>query len=640
MPSTQTDRIDGLSTSVAVKAPCKVVSTTALTLSGEQTIGGVACVDGDRVLYALAGGSVSNGIWVVSAGAWSRAKDFDGARDVVKGTLVLVAPGTADSEIYVITTSGTISPGTTTITIEAFSGDSATLIADLANSSTLTKGDFLIGTKRDLTNSVASTVHDWIEEQPVNVVSDFGADPTGVASSKTAFQNAFAISKTIYIPAGTYDMGSLADGVAAIDLTARGDGFNIICGPGVLLKCTTTGATGIPYFFSLNNNNDFTCGDIAFEDTAGDPTVTWKGAFGFYVQNSTGQSWGNIKISSINATNLVAPIAVQGPQEAANRVRGIHIGQMNLTDCYYGLSLQDEGDGVVVDQIIADACVRPVFVYGVNGVKAKVFARNNRATSAAINISRGIGGLNTRDIQIDYVSRDNSNTITHVNINHQDTAGGEIDNVRVRLNIESSVSYTPVRFITYNAGAEHAASTANVITDVSLSGWCDVQAGAVSTPSAFNTKGRLNFEYGTNLYFATSIPAQFKLGESENASAVTWGSSGTAPAIGDGTCVSSSIVTDGWYSTVITLTAGSTTTFGTGDWTFTLPYAASQSGGGAVYMRDATGNYWTGTARVAAGASTVGIYLNNSASGANATAPFTWAQSDVLEAYVSFRIAQ
>lgn len=44
------DRLSGFSTSVAVK----VVSNANLTLSGEQTVHGVACVDGDRVLALVA----------------------------------------------------------------------------------------------------------------------------------------------------------------------------------------------------------------------------------------------------------------------------------------------------------------------------------------------------------------------------------------------------------------------------------------------------------------------------------------------------------------------------------------------------------------------------------------------------------
>ena len=118
MPSTVTDRLSGLTTSAAVKPPCKAVTTSVPTLSGEQTVGGVACVDGDRVLVAVAAGSVYSGIWVVRTSAWERAQDFDGTLDVVTGTIVLVESGAGSTQFWTVKTTGVILPGTTSISIE------------------------------------------------------------------------------------------------------------------------------------------------------------------------------------------------------------------------------------------------------------------------------------------------------------------------------------------------------------------------------------------------------------------------------------------------------------------------------------------------------------------------------------------
>lgn len=146
MPATYTDRLNGLTTSVAVKAPCKAAATTALTLSGEQTVDGIACVTGDRVLYALDGGSVSNGIWEVSTGAWTRAKDFDGNRDVVTGTLVLVHnDGSANLELWIVRTTGDIVIGTTSIDIDPANADESTVLVDLANTVNAEKGAGMVG---------------------------------------------------------------------------------------------------------------------------------------------------------------------------------------------------------------------------------------------------------------------------------------------------------------------------------------------------------------------------------------------------------------------------------------------------------------------------------------------------------------
>lgn len=119
MPSTSTDRLNGLSTSVAVKAPVKAVAVANITLSGEQTVNGVAVVEGDRVLVTTQTSSVDNGIYDVSTSSWTRSKDFDGNRDVVKGTLVVSNAGT--TIYYRVTSADPITIGTSNITFDVVS---------------------------------------------------------------------------------------------------------------------------------------------------------------------------------------------------------------------------------------------------------------------------------------------------------------------------------------------------------------------------------------------------------------------------------------------------------------------------------------------------------------------------------------
>lgn len=57
------------------KSPVEAASTGNLTLSGEQTVDGVALVTGDRVLVKDQTSQDENGIYVVAAGAWSRSSD-------------------------------------------------------------------------------------------------------------------------------------------------------------------------------------------------------------------------------------------------------------------------------------------------------------------------------------------------------------------------------------------------------------------------------------------------------------------------------------------------------------------------------------------------------------------------------------
>lgn len=112
MPSTYTSRIEGVLASVALKAPVRVATIGAITLSGEQTIDGVAVVTGDRVLVKNQTDTTDHGLWNADSGEWTRCKDFDGPRDVVTGTLVFVTSGTTNANTFWrVSTAGDPEPG-------------------------------------------------------------------------------------------------------------------------------------------------------------------------------------------------------------------------------------------------------------------------------------------------------------------------------------------------------------------------------------------------------------------------------------------------------------------------------------------------------------------------------------------------
>ena len=116
MTTTATDRLFGLNTAVAVKAPVRAVSTANLTLSGLQTVGGVVLVADDRVLVKDQTDATENGIYLASSSAWQRAADFDGSLDVVQGTLIV--HGTDTTLYYRVTSANPITPGTSEIEFE------------------------------------------------------------------------------------------------------------------------------------------------------------------------------------------------------------------------------------------------------------------------------------------------------------------------------------------------------------------------------------------------------------------------------------------------------------------------------------------------------------------------------------------
>lgn len=105
-------RTQGLVGNVGYKAPVAAATIANITLSGGQTIDGVAVVTGDRVLVKNQTNAVENGIYDVDTGAWVRSADCDGAYDLVTGSLVKANGGTVGQGFWSVTTTGAIVVGT------------------------------------------------------------------------------------------------------------------------------------------------------------------------------------------------------------------------------------------------------------------------------------------------------------------------------------------------------------------------------------------------------------------------------------------------------------------------------------------------------------------------------------------------
>jgi hypothetical protein len=121
-----------------------------------------------------------------------------------------------------------------------------------------------------------------------------------------------------------------------------------------------------------------------------------------------------------------------------------------------------------------------------------------------------------------------------------------------------------------------------------------------------------------------------------------WTADTTDPAIGNGT-LTGSYTTQGKLCTVqIFMSAGSTTTFGTGPWRFSLPLQASNDSIntiGAAFGLDSGTAFFTGVCYVAQNASLLRCVLGNSVGNEVTSAvPFTWATNDYLRLTITYPI--
>jgi hypothetical protein len=122
MVSTFQDRQAG-GAGLGWKAPVRAASVANLTLSAEQTVDGIALVEGDRVLVKDQTTAAQNGIYIVRSGAWDRAPDGDGNSDLVAHTRVPVVYGTVNtSTVWRLSQDNPIIVGIDDITFERDTG--------------------------------------------------------------------------------------------------------------------------------------------------------------------------------------------------------------------------------------------------------------------------------------------------------------------------------------------------------------------------------------------------------------------------------------------------------------------------------------------------------------------------------------
>lgn len=112
------------------KPEVKAATTANITLSGTQTIDGVALIAGDRVLVKDQSTGSTNGIYVVAAGAWSRATDLDEGAEFTNGVAVTAEQGTTNGDrAFVMATDGIITVGTTSLSFVALGGSGTSYTA-------------------------------------------------------------------------------------------------------------------------------------------------------------------------------------------------------------------------------------------------------------------------------------------------------------------------------------------------------------------------------------------------------------------------------------------------------------------------------------------------------------------------------
>ena len=110
-----------------------------------------------------------------------------------------------------------------------------------------------------------------------------------------------------------------------------------------------------------------------------------------------------------------------------------------------------------------------------------------------------------------------------------------------------------------------------------------------------------------------------------------WTASGVNPTIGNGTIVGRSVRSGNRIKGAIEITMGSTTTFGSGEYRFSLPARAASSKPaqiGVAYLLDWGSANYRAVTQIAAGANVASVHLNNDPATVGSNVPFTFGNGD------------
>jgi hypothetical protein len=496
------------------------------------------------------------------------------------------------------------------------------------------------------TGAVETNVEEKLAESVS--VKDFGAVGDGINNDAAAIRAAFAASNSVLFPSGTYWCGQIDSGNTFFDLTNKGAGVAILTQGFVELVGETTSVSECQFFRLLPGPNGaqshFYCDPIRFRDLGYVDGFPAKGLTGFRLENNN-SSWGNLRFIGIYCNDVASAMVVSNRNNTAiadNRIRGIFIDELWVDNGNYGIVLGGQGDGVYIKKIITNRVYRSFFAYNVQEAEVSIFARNQKSTSEVVNLgwfTEVTNGPPLQGMKVRYYTRDCSSVVNHVLINVIGPNLGTIRGIDLDLDIQDNIANNrAVEFIAYttSGGVPDPTALANVMTDVIIRGRVGSQTNLIGSQANFTSPQSMTL-LSTNIPATSGTYNNFQL-TTLRTYVPTWTASISNPSLGNGALTGEYFIANGMCQVTVTLTAGSTTTFGSGVWSFTLPITSRSINlqrGSAIALDNGV-LYYAGSAD--AGGTAMQATFDQTTTQVQSTVPFTWANGDSLSMTVSYPI--
>lgn len=174
--------VSGLGSGQQYKSAVSAATTSNLTLSGTQTIDGVAGSVGMRTLAAGQTNTGENGCYLQAAGAWSRCTDYDTTAEITLGSSFPVTNGTANSgSIFIQSSEAPANVGTDPITFTKYTPPAYTGTSPITVSGNNISLGSAVTAALGGTGQTSYTIGDILYASAANALSKLAGVATGNA---------------------------------------------------------------------------------------------------------------------------------------------------------------------------------------------------------------------------------------------------------------------------------------------------------------------------------------------------------------------------------------------------------------------------------------------------------------------------
>lgn len=234
---------DSIASGLVVKDSVRAATTANITLSGAQTIDGVAVVAGNRVLVKNQTTKHDNGIYDAASGSWSRSTDADANDEVTAGMFTYVSEGTTQATTsWVLNVTGAVTLGSTDLTFGQFSATGAVAagagLLKTGNTIDLVSSDNSLTITSD--NAVVAANHGGSTHASLQAYADADITTHNSGNHHYSYGPVFKIDD--YSAAGNGTTDDTAAVQAAVDAMPSTGGV-LVLGNGKTYKLTATSKT-------------------------------------------------------------------------------------------------------------------------------------------------------------------------------------------------------------------------------------------------------------------------------------------------------------------------------------------------------------------------------------------------------------